>query len=641
MLKFLRKYNAIILVFGGVLLMITFLIPQALQQLGQGAGAQVLGTIDGRAISGKEYLRAQRELEIINRIGLGIVRFESVEHWLLLTLEADQHDLVGGQLDGRNFLSRYATEVTSFLAAGRSEEERAERADQMLASLNAAVAEVRYPADQIYAALGKASGVWRLLELHEVALPLSTPEAWSIGMDLFDTATADIVAISADDFAPDPATLSDGAIQSHFEQYGAQRPSENDFRIGYRQPQAMRLDMLRIDRSALRDAIEVDPIELRLHFDKLQKRGVMVGQTYEDNRESVRASYLTERSQELLDELTREVNRELLKSRVGMDFTGGYAELPDDWASRRPSMESLAAVVRAKMPSPEVAQAIVQVLTDDGTFLAPTDLAQLPAVLTAQYRINERASVPFVQYVLGVRELGNDDRYPLQVGIIPTQPLRVQRGTDEGDVIWVRIVEVREEGPAESWRELEDQVRRDLASLEGYNALLARQAEYEGLVAQRGVAEIMEQNLPSATYNIGGKITRQAVRLADGSTPFPEANNKPFRDAVIDMMRAWDPALDVATLPLEDRTVAITDPATQRLTIGQVIERAPMTLEQYSRNAASIVSRALSDTADPNAIQVLSYDAVKKRLNYRPAGTEDEQDAQDETEDEAPGDASE
>ena len=47
MLKFLRKYQGIILVFGGVLLMIAFLIPQALQKMGKGAGAQVVGTIDG------------------------------------------------------------------------------------------------------------------------------------------------------------------------------------------------------------------------------------------------------------------------------------------------------------------------------------------------------------------------------------------------------------------------------------------------------------------------------------------------------------------------------------------------------------------------------------------------------------------
>ena len=49
MLKFLRKYKAIIMVVGGSLLMVVFLLPQAAQQFGQfDPTAQVLRGSTGR-----------------------------------------------------------------------------------------------------------------------------------------------------------------------------------------------------------------------------------------------------------------------------------------------------------------------------------------------------------------------------------------------------------------------------------------------------------------------------------------------------------------------------------------------------------------------------------------------------------------
>ncbi len=642
MFKFLRKYQAVILVFGGALLMVAFLVPQALQQLGKGAGAQVLGTIDGKTLTGKSYNTARQELEIINSVMPEFVSTwdVGVEHWLLLSIEADRHGVSGGQLDGRNLLPQLADDYVRTLSRFQNPPLDQVQTDALrqgrLDFLNTTLDAMRlrgYSEADTFGALGKLSGVLRLIQLHQVSLPLSTPEAWALGMELFDTATVDIVALFGDDLAPDPATLSRGQLDSHFEQFRAQRPEDNDFGIGYRLSDAVRLEMLIIDRSALNDAVDVDPIELRLHFDELQKQNILVGQTFEASRDQVRGSYVTEQSAELLDELTLEVRRKLLMSRVGIHPIDGFFRLPKEWPQQRPTLEVLAEAVRQKVPKADLASAVVRLRTDDTVMLDADALAALDGVAGATFRVNERLSIPFVEYILGVRELGRgEDRFALQQDFLPAQPMRITGGANEGDVIWVRVTGARPESPATEWQSIEAQMRTDLASLEGYRALLGQRddivSQVGGTGPDAGVAVILDLDMPSATYNIEGIITRQAIRLADGTTTFPEADSQDFRDAVMDLVKPWDPALDVATLPLEQRTTSAVDPTERRLIIGQVTDRTPMTMEQFSRNAASIVSRARAQIGQPE-IDPFSFEAVSKRLGYKSADRSQSDDEDD------------
>lgn len=630
MLKFLRKYQTIILVFGGVLLMIAFLIPQALQQLGKGAGAQVLGKIDGRTITGKEYLSAKREIEIVSAVMPEFAtRWDvGVEHWLLLTIEAEQHELVGGELDGENFFARIIEETVqqgaqqrTFQGRPMSDDEMVQAREAVSGRMNGILDALRtrgYGDREVFAALGKLAGVWRLINLLQPSLPLSTPEAWDLGLELYDAATCDIVALSAADLGPDPAALTDAQLDAHFQTYAAERPIDNDFGIGYRQPDAVRLEVLRIDRSALNEAIEVDPIELRLHFDDLQSKGMLGGKTFDEVRDQVRLSYISEQSTKLMDELALEVKRELLKSRVNLRMADGLAMLPPDWATRRPSLEALAAAVRGKVPKADLAGEVVHVRADDGTFLDGADLSTLEGVTGAMYRVNERVAVPFAAFVLGVRELGrNDTRFAYQQGFLNAEPLRVTSGIGEGDLIWVRVTEIRKEGPATEWRSIEAQVRKDLTALEGYRALEARQSEFVTRIANAGVAAILDMEMPSAAYNFDGKVTLQSVRLADNVSLFAEGNVATFREAVMALVKPWDPNLDVTSLPPDQRTVSALDQATRRLVIGQVTQRAPMTIEQYSRNAGAITNRARIQSSSPGQVDPISFEAIKERLKYR------------------------
>ena len=68
MLKFLRKYNKFILVIGGSLLMVAFLAPQAIQQIGK-IQNRTVATMDGRNVKERELFEAASELRAVNALG--------------------------------------------------------------------------------------------------------------------------------------------------------------------------------------------------------------------------------------------------------------------------------------------------------------------------------------------------------------------------------------------------------------------------------------------------------------------------------------------------------------------------------------------------------------------------------------------
>src|SRR5262245_30876076 len=100
MFKFLRKYNKVMLAVFGVLLMITFLIPQAFDRFShaRGASGATIGLVGDQKVTGAELERARRELKILAAIrqeipGLGAMK--DPEHWYLLVREAQDAGLIG------------------------------------------------------------------------------------------------------------------------------------------------------------------------------------------------------------------------------------------------------------------------------------------------------------------------------------------------------------------------------------------------------------------------------------------------------------------------------------------------------------------------------------------------------------------
>ena len=112
MLKVLRKYNKVILAVFGTMLMVAFLMPQAIQQLGKARMSRAVAIMDGHKVTAKQMDVAVRELtalrEFFDKLGrkipLALDKDNRTDHWLLLSREAQQEGLVGGAGEGATLL---------------------------------------------------------------------------------------------------------------------------------------------------------------------------------------------------------------------------------------------------------------------------------------------------------------------------------------------------------------------------------------------------------------------------------------------------------------------------------------------------------------------------------------------------------
>ena len=106
MLKFLRQYNQWILVVGGTLLLIAFLMPSAIQGLAQRSAVSgaAWATYSGGTVTGADLEQAQQELRVVEALGSQMVKALGAEkepaHWWLLVHHAKEAGLVGGEGEG-------------------------------------------------------------------------------------------------------------------------------------------------------------------------------------------------------------------------------------------------------------------------------------------------------------------------------------------------------------------------------------------------------------------------------------------------------------------------------------------------------------------------------------------------------------
>ena len=108
MLKFHRKYSKWILVVGGSLLMIAFLLPTTIQELGNRPIFNTVMRIDGRRVGAVELQHAMREYNALQMVTFETLRpvsnVSGPEHWLLLCHEAQNGGYIAGRGEGSEFL---------------------------------------------------------------------------------------------------------------------------------------------------------------------------------------------------------------------------------------------------------------------------------------------------------------------------------------------------------------------------------------------------------------------------------------------------------------------------------------------------------------------------------------------------------
>jgi hypothetical protein len=642
MLKFLRKYNALILVVGGSFLMVVFLLPQAIQQFGPNPLNRPMFEAYGETFDGAEVQAARHEVEILSRSGLmaqmrypgplsDTVRRIDPVHWMLLTQEAQRAGLINPGATAEQLLMRAAQNRADMLNAQGAQFGLQVTPEEMFAQYENAYAiaagQVRGGAEVGLRALRHMDAYQRLIEAAYGYGQLSLQELAAEAVESQTQAEIDLAVIRGLDFARDRniAEPSEAELQEFFEQYRASRPDENRFGLSYRLPPAVKLEVLLIDREIVANAVELDPIEVRKYF--MQNEDSFDGD-FASARLSVEAQVRQREADRLMRVARDAVEDVRVRAQARLRRTDeGFRELPDNWSETRPSIDELVqaandALASEISPREPAARAI---LLDD-IFYSRTDLARVSDAPMQRLSASVGGqNVALASVAVRVRELAEEGQavIGLQEGLL-FGPLSGRGGVqDTGNIGFIRVVDVRPEGPAASLDQVRERVEEDWIAVRGYRVLENTASTFaQRAIEAEGDLNVVVETLPQDQRLVARQATVQrdfvvgspsAQGAATSATRL--ANTEAFRARVRELVMEFDPMTPMSEVPFEDRIIAVPLPENRALAVAFIRGQRPVTRERV-RNAEGTFGRQLIGKVEPGIGASLWFENMRERADF-------------------------
>ncbi len=610
MLKLLRQYNKYILVVGGVLLMIVFLIPSALQKFGRDPAHATVLRVNGHRITQDRMTAAGREYQALERLTMQLLPAfgigEGVEQWLLLSDLAERGGFVGGPLEGRTYMNDIAHELVrlkfrsqygDFADQILNSPQFAPQVDQdlkqTLAIMNASFPTIGsqngFTDEQIEQTLAKLRGVNRLENAYALSARVSTQRALLKAKKQLDRATIDYIFLAPDRVLADVPEPDEGALKAQLDRFKDLRPGEGEFGIGYLLPARIKLEYLTVARQGIEAKVQPDPKDVRKRFaSSPQPKDVK----FEDMRAQIEVELKNETVEKILREIDQTIRREVAKRTLKFKSDGQFKVLPADWATNRPTLEFLrdAIVVSVKEKTGVTIDAPA-VAVMNASFQTHEDLLALPAIGRAFLERGSRRE-PFPSYALAVHEIEPNTPVPLQVGLPSPEPVK----DAGGNLYYFTVLDTRKESAPISVDDAREMLVRDWKRLQAYE-LLKRDADG---FKQKAIAEGLDAldtarppapdpgkpapNSPLVTR--GATVTRSNV-----SPRAPEVDTQEFRDQIIEAAARLDPQVDAATIDIAQRILVVQAPKKQGLVAAQLKVYSPLTVEQFRSQEAKIANQ--------------------------------------------------
>lgn len=635
MLKFLRKYNKIILVFGGSLLMIAFLAPQAIQQIGQ-LQNRTVAEMDGRKVKERELFEAASELRALNALGgtggtanalLNLSQGSGADadlHWYLLTKEAEAGGFVGSDEDGRSYYLPMAEQIALLIIrSSREYQQIAQQAGQQFADQfilarqlpqvreeflnriqqtegNAAGAGRFTSMEQLHRAVAKMRGIQRMRSAYlNVARP-SDRRLRAEGSEIFRGLQTDFLSIPASRFVGDEAEPTEAEIIEHFEARADTNPAEDDFGIGYLQPQRVKLEWIRINRQMLLDAIEIPIVEVSKRWQL--ERDLYPGE-FNEEQDRVRSVLEDERVAALLQIADRAVKGESGKSTRDLARDGAYYELPADWAERRPSLESIAQAVVDRLREREgVEVAMPMIDRRDAEWQDGFEISQLDGFAFGTVRIGSQNANP-AGAVLQVRELNPNPNIPIQVGVLAAEHPVV---SSDGSLTFYRVLDARGVSAPDSIEEVREQVVQNIKTLRAFDRLSAELPGFLDVAKAGGLAAVADSLNAGLADDDTNRVTiRDDVTLSTNPQSVPPVfADRDVLDELFAFAETIDPTVEPETIPAADRSYALLAPRRLSAVVGIADRYVPLTEDDFrvlygqARQAITGVEIAETEAAD-------------------------------------------
>ncbi len=610
MFKFLRKYNKLLLAIFGVLLMITFLIPQAMSRMSSqsGASSAVVATVgDGEKVRADQWHRVQAEMQFMQRLGLSVQGVSTAqdlkpEHWYLLVREAEAAGLVA------NGASVQIPDSTLLQIAMRTEERNPE---------------------VIRNSIAKLDGVNQLIWLYRNSGTYSDRRLSHAAERMLSQVVSQVVVIKASEKTEYQPT--EEQISAQFAKYADVEPGTGEHGFGYKLPDRAKLEWIHVPTESVREVVrkseDFSPVKQRLHWRKYES-DTKKGFPKADGGaipEVVSKDLLEQLTTAKLEEISKFAADQLRLNRRGIPEKDGYVVLPADWRDRQLAFPQLAADIQGKFGI-----ALPRYESSGDRWTAAADVSSIPGLgrsLTDKFGAQP---VMLTQLVQAAKEFNREKSREVASVFVQKDVAGPPLKDVDGSVYVFRITDVEPTHAPTAVSEVRDAVIADLRRMEDYKHLaetvsdLEREAESKGLL---GFAMSHDTTMePPATISLSNRfVLAQAAQsglpVKVSPTDLPVVGpDRATVETVLNYAAQLPNDKSIDELPEEQRVLAVAVPGKLAVVVFRLMRMNPLTQEDYvDLVQKGGVQQLLTseDSKDPDAVKkAFGFDAMAKRNNF-------------------------
>ena len=666
MIRFFRKYQKPIILVGLPILLVIFLVPQAIQGIadysarkGRSQGKYVNLQGESATVNAEEYDIASREHGILKeglksitggQFGildlLGIPGVDKTEHWLLLKREAESLGLTSNGIDEARLVAQQIGQQLARLTG----EQEAPEPDVVIGLISrdsqsspAAVAQALVQARSVQRMVMLYSGTLEKLSTRRVDLaaaenlqgidarvvviPAKVPDENAADDNLEDGDGADDPASSAQPL-PEP---TEAQLQAQLEKYKDIKPGEGEDGFGYQLPDRIKLEWIAVNAATVRgkvaDSDKVSSLNLKKHWvrnkEDFRPQGVTGEVIFEDVEPMVRNAVLTKETDDMLDSIGRFLISEQARTTRELPRDENYIVLPDDWSEKQVNFFELANAVQEEygiLPSYS---------RRNEQWYSVNDLRSLEGIGRAFLEKFGRR-LTLADYVTALKEFGGDDLIYIQEDVASSDLLELS----DGSLYFFRITDTAKAQPAERVDDVREQLIADVKQIAAYERLVARQSETEQLAIIEGMEAVADEFDSSVSFqqNIGyspeDSMLAQYGRNAT-TLPSPVGRDEAAIDAIVEQARQTLSAMlaegeTFRDLSIEERTFVVAAPHKRALIVVQLTGLRPVVQDELAAFANPLRMLIVRDELGGEPLGPFSYETMMKRYNYESLISSDE-----------------
>ncbi|HZW06414.1 MAG TPA: hypothetical protein VFF65_04765 [Phycisphaerales bacterium] len=641
MIKSLQKYKMYVLVVAGVLIIVSFLLADALRQIGTYSREnERVYTLDGDKVTREEHNRAGVHLEGLKQVfgtqmtqNLGLD--DDVTQWQLIVAAAERAGLLGGPVDGRAAAQQLISESIMVEAqrAGYNDwraylKEKAKLTDEQLDGF------IANRAEEAIAKAGRTGNVGleganafaeyrallRLLRSYRAVPQTSEHRLAAEARRQFDVALVKYVYVPLTEarIAAAPAPTPE-QMQAQFDKFKDTPVGTGENGAGYKQNDRITYSWFSVDKTAISRAVRVDPIEV-------QKRSIPRqgpdGKVDPAVRRQIEDEIRGELTQRALDDFTSALRTEFLRNSALLPDKDGYKVLPPDW--KKPDLNAaLAAAVNRLAADRKTVVAAPQV----HTVTEPQDVRafyQTKDVGSAMIARPGQNPLLLAEVLFSAKELGKPaGKVPAQVGL----PIATPFTGPDGNLYFAMLDGAIPSASPKSLDEVRPAVEKDLRRA---HALETLKKELEGSLAPivtLGMTEaptvLNSHGYPGLTVQSGmaqrfTALTRgRAIFSEQGMPAQDEVQDLPYLEEIMGRAEKLDPSLKLGPDTAPERTFVHALPRGPGVVLTQITGLKPLTQESFRIVVTDPRIRALLDSKDMGTVQASPFktDTLVKRFN--------------------------